>query len=136
MEIKAHLRQTRLQLLRRIKAHSSMYNHTWKKYLPVIRLLLKKSEQSEQSMMLNRTDFERNNKMKKPVCSFDIQIVNGRLHRLNAAAQVKSLMDVLTEDQAAMGLLRKSHYAINLSPNFLLSIRNTTPAEEPLAVTE
>jgi hypothetical protein len=113
-----------------------MYDHTWKKYLPVIRLLLKKSGQSDQSMTLNRTDFERNNKMRKPVCSFDIEIVNGRLQRLNAAVQVKSLMTVLTEDQVALGLLRNSHYAITLSSDFLLSIRNITPVAEPQAVAE
>lgn len=109
-----------------------MYNHTWKKYLPVIRLLLKKSATAEQSMTLNRTDFERTSRIRKPVCSFDIEIVNGRLNRLNPAPQVKSLIDVLMEDDVARGLLRKQHYAINLSSDFLLSIKNTTPAEEPV----
>lgn len=109
-----------------------MYNITWKKYLPVIRLLLKRSAGGGQSMTLNRTDFERNSRIRKPVCSFDIEIINGRLSRLNPAAQVKSLMDVLTEDDVARGLLRKQHYAINLNSDFLLSIKNTTPAEETL----
>lgn len=113
-----------------------MYNLTWKKYLPVIRLLLKKSAASDQSMTLNRTDFERNSRIRKPVCSFEIEVINGRLNRLNPAAQVKSLMDVLMEDDTARALLRKQHYAIHLNSDFLFSIRNTTPKEEPEPLAE
>ncbi len=113
-----------------------MYIITWKKYLPVIRLLLKKSALAEQKMTLNRTDFERTSRIRKPVCSFDIEVINGRLNRLNPAAQVKSLMEVLTQDEAANLLLRKKHYAISLSSDFQLSIKNNTPVEEPVPVVE
>lgn len=113
-----------------------MYIITWKKYLPVIRLLLKKSALAEQKMTLNRTDFERTSRIRKPVCSFDIEVINGRLNRLNPAAQVKSLMEVLTQDEVASQLLRKKHYAITLSSDFQLSIRNNTPVEETLPVVE
>ena len=112
-----------------------MYNHTWKKYLPVIRLLLKKSNQEEQRMTLNRTDFERTSKLRKPVCSFGMEIIKGRLDRVNTDVQVKSLMTVLTEDNAAMDILRQGNYAINLNSDFQLSIRNTTPAP-PVLTTE
>ncbi len=114
----------------------TMYIITWKKYLPVIRLLLKKSAQAEQKMTLNRTDFERTSRMRKPVCSFDIEVINGKLNRLNPAAQVKSLMEVLTQDEAANQLLRKKHYAISLSSDFQLSIKNNTPVEEIVPVVE
>lgn len=112
-----------------------MYTITWKKYLPVIRLLLKKSVQGEQKMTLNRTDFERTSRLRKPVCAFDIEVINGRLNRLNPAAQVKSLMEVLTQDVATLPLLRKKHYAITLSSDFQLSIRNNTPVEETVVPT-
>lgn len=108
-----------------------MYTITWKKYLPVIRLLLKKSAVAEQTMTLNRTDFERNTRLRKPVCAFDIELVNGRLSKLNPAIQVKSLMEVLAQDDATILLLRRKHYAISLSSDFVLRIKNTTPAEEP-----
>ena len=36
-----------------------MYNHIWKKYLPIIKILLKKSVAEEQVLALNRVDFER-----------------------------------------------------------------------------
>lgn len=113
-----------------------MYIITWKKYLPVIRLLLKKSAQAEQKMTLNRTDFERTSRIRKPVCSFDIEVINGRLNRLNPAAQVKSLMEVLTQDEAANQLLRKKHYAISLSSDFQLTIKNNTPVEETVPAAE
>ncbi len=113
-----------------------MYIITWKKYLPVIRLLLKKSAQGEQKMTLNRTDFERTSRIRKPVCSFDIEVINGRLNRINPAAQVKSLMEVLTQDEVANQLLRKKHYAITLSSDFQLSIKNNTPVEETVPAVE
>lgn len=87
-------------------------------------------------MTLNRTDFERTSRMRKPVCSFDIEVINGKLNRLNPAAQVKSLMEVLTQDEAANQLLRKKHYAISLSSDFQLSIKNNTPVEEIVPVVE
>ncbi len=107
-----------------------MYTNTWKKYLPVIRLLLKKSAVAEQKVTLNRTDFERNSRIRKPVCAFDIQIINGRLQKMNPAAQVKGLMEVLVEDSASLQLLRQRHYSICMSSDFQLSIKNTTPVEE------
>ena len=119
-----------------LHSNNSMYIITWKKYLPVIRLLLKKSAQAEQKMTLNRTDFERTSRLRKPVCSFDIEVINGRLNRLNPAAQVKSLMEVLTQDDVANQLLRKKHYAISLSSDFQLSIKNNTPVEENVPVVE
>lgn len=110
-----------------------MYNLTWKKYLPVIRILLKKSAVAEQCMTLNRTDFERSSKIRKPVCAFEIELISGRLDRLNPQAQVKSLLEVLHEDDATRLLLRKHHYGISLSSDFRLCIRNHhAPAQEPV----
>ena len=36
-----------------------MYNHIWKKYLPIIKILMKKSSGEDQVLDLNRVDFER-----------------------------------------------------------------------------
>ena len=36
-----------------------MYTQIWNKYLPIIRILLKRSTGSDQTLNLNATDFER-----------------------------------------------------------------------------
>lgn len=114
-----------------------MYTYTWKKYLPVIRLLLKKSASGEQSLTLNRTDFEKSTKLRKPVCSFAVEIARGRFRTFNPIAPAKDLLEVLTLDSIAMTLLRKYQYAISLSSDFQLTIKDITPtASEPDALPE
>lgn len=104
-----------------------MYTYTWKKYLPVIRLLLKRSADTEQTVTLNRTDFEKTTKLRKPACSFSVEIVRGRLNAINQSVPAKDLLGILQEDEAARLLLRQHHYAISFNSDFLLSIKNITP---------
>ena len=108
-----------------------MYTYTWKKYLPVIRLLLKRSASEEQTVSLNRTDFEKTTKLRKPACSFSVEIVRGRLNTINnQSVPAKDLVEILQEDETAKTLMRQYHYAISLNSDFLLSIKNITPVLE------
>lgn len=108
-----------------------MYTYTWKKYLPVIRLLLKKSATAEQSVSLNRTDFEKTTKLRKPACSFAVEIVKGRLNTFNnQSVPARDLLEILQEDEITKGLIRQHQYAISLNSDFMLSIKNITPVEE------
>lgn len=105
-----------------------MYTYTWKKYLPVIRILLKRSATAEQSVSLNRTDFEKTTKLRKPACSFAVEIVRGRLNAINnQSVPAKDLVSILQEDDMVKTLLRQHHYAISLNSDFLLSIKDITP---------
>ena len=107
-----------------------MYTYTWKKYLPVIRLLLKRSADAEQLLSLNRTDFERTTKLRKPSCSFSMELVKGRLKLLNPPVPAKDLLEILLQDKTTETLLRQNHYAISLNSDFQLTIKNLTPAPE------
>ena len=105
-----------------------MYTYTWKKYLPVIRLLLKRSATAEQTVSLNRTDFEKTTKLRKPACSFSVEIVKGRLTTINnQSVPAKDLIEILQEDEIAKTLMRQNQYAVSLSSDFILSIKNITP---------
>lgn len=106
-----------------------MYTHIWNKYLPVIRILLKKSVAAEQKMGLNRIDFEKGNKTRKPACSFNIELVKGRFTTISQSAPAKDLVTVLLEDEVSKALLRQNHYAITLNSDLQLSITNITPVE-------
>jgi hypothetical protein len=107
-----------------------MYTHIWNKYLPVIKILLKKSVTAEQKMGLNRTDFEKGNRTRKPACSFNVELTNGRFNTVSQSAAAKDLVTVLLEDEIAKPLLRQNHYKISLNSDFQLSITNTTPVAE------
>ncbi len=105
-----------------------MYTYTWKKYLPVIRLLLKRSATAEQTVSLNRTDFEKTTKLRKPACSFSVEIVKGRLTTINnQSVPAKDLIEILQEDEIAKTLMRQNQYAVSLNSDFILSIKNITP---------
>jgi hypothetical protein len=99
-----------------------MYTQTWNKYLPAIRILLKRSATSAQKMGLNRTDFERGNR--KPSCSFNIELERGRFVTVSQSAPAKDLVAALLEDEISKGLLKQNHYHISLSSDFQLSIVN------------
>jgi hypothetical protein len=107
-----------------------MYTHVWNKYLPVIRILLKKSVSAEQKMGLNRTDFEKGNRTRKPSCSFNVELVKGRFSTISQSATAKELVAVLLEDEIAKALLRQNNYKISLNSDLQLSIANITPNVE------
>lgn len=115
-----------------------MYLQTWNKYLPVIRILLKRSATGPQQMGLSRIDFETGgSRTRKLTCSFNIQLERGRLVTLSQSITVKNLLEVLQQDDAVAQLMRENMYEITLNSSFQLSISNITPVvEEALAETE
>ncbi len=107
-----------------------MYTHIWNKYLPVIRILLKKSAAAEQKLGLNRTDFEKGNRTRKPACSFNIELIKGRFVTLSQSVPAKDLVALLLSDEVSKSLLRQNNYTMSLNSDLLLSITNCTPVEE------
>ena len=108
-----------------------MYTYTWKKYLPVIKILLKKSATEEQKMNLNRIDFERGSRNRKISVHFSIELVKGRLSSSTLSVPAKNLVTVLLEDDTTRQIVRQNQYEIILGSDFQLSIKNTTPPPEP-----
>ncbi len=111
-----------------------MYTYTWKKYLPVIRILLKKSVEAEQTVNLNRIDFERTTKLRKPVVTFNVDVVKGRLNPIVKSVPARDLIEILQEDETTRSLMRQQQYNIAFNGDFALIIKNITPPEEPVEV--
>lgn len=109
------------------------YTQVWNKYLPVIRILLKRSATEEQSLGLNRIDFEKGSRTRKPTCSFNIELVNGRLSTIIQSVPAKELVTAMMDDEVTKSLLRQNTYAISLNSDFQLKIKNNTPASEGIA---
>lgn len=97
-----------------------MYTHVWSKYLPVIRILLKKAVSEEQKLSLNRTDFDKGTRTRKPSVSFNVEIINGRFSTISQTPHAKEFVATLLEDDLTKELLRQRHFKISLSSDLTL----------------
>ena len=101
-----------------------MYTQIWNKYLPIIRILLKRAAGSEQSLNLNATDFERAGATRKSGYKFHINFVNGRVDNIiSASPMARDLADVLLQDALVKELFGKADYFFTMDAKFNLGIR-------------
>ncbi len=114
-----------------------MYTHIWNKYLPIIRILLKKSQHGDQTLTLNVTDFERSATTKKGLFTFNIEFHKGRLYNAVTRSLVaKSLAIVLLEDKVVKELFLQKDYQLSMDSKFRLTMKCLTPKQESKPVEE
>ncbi len=102
------------------------YLQTWKKYLPVIRLHIKKSLTSEQSFKLNITDFESAGDRGKSGYMFNLQLENGRVtNNISSSAVARDLFEALKSDETIKAMLAEKSMKISVGKSFLFSIKTT-----------
>lgn len=107
-----------------------MYNHIWKKYLPIIKILMKKSATGNQVLDLNRVDFERAGTGRKAGYKFTIEFTDGKVGNvISGSILAMHLASVVLEDDGAKQILQENNYEVSLNTKFQLSIKNVTPAE-------
>lgn len=107
-----------------------MYNHIWKKYLPFIRIQLKRSAAGDQVLDLNRVDFERAGTGRKAGYKFNIQFTNARVSNIISSSPLAvNLAGVMLEDDATKTILKGGQYEISLNTKFQLLTKNLTPVE-------
>ncbi|WP_448702722.1 hypothetical protein ACFGVR_10250 [Mucilaginibacter sp. AW1-3] len=114
------------------------YLTTWKRYIPVIRLHLKRSFNEEQSFKLNITDFESAGDRGKSGYTFSLTMENGKVtNNISGSAVARDLYEALKTDDATNALLQNKNIKISVGKSFVLSIKTThissykTVAEEP-----
>lgn len=102
-----------------------MYSHIWKKYLPIIRILMKKSVSEEQMLDLNRIDFERAGTGRKAGYKFKILFSDGKVSNvISGSALAMHLAQVILEDATAVEILKEHNFEVSLNTKFQLSIKN------------
>ncbi|MBW4890017.1 hypothetical protein KXQ82_09830 [Mucilaginibacter sp. HMF5004] len=102
------------------------YLTTWKKYIPVIRLHLKRSLTEDQSFKLNITDFESAGDRGKSGYSFNIAIENGKVtNNIGGSAVARDLYEALKADEAIKAILQDKAVKISVGKTFVLSIKTT-----------
>lgn len=105
-----------------------MYTHIWNKYLPIIKILLKRSAASDQTLDLNRIDFERAGSGRKAGYKFTIEFSKGRVTNVISGSPLASdLAAVIQQDGIMKTILSENDYQIMLNTKFQLSIKNCTP---------
>ena len=115
-----------------------MFTQTWKKYLPVILIMLKRSVNGDQSLSMNHTDFERAAGGKKIKYSFsNLKLDKGRINSMAKHSNIaKELAAVLVEEELSVKLVRASQFEFSMGTDFKLMIRNHTVAEAAVPATE
>jgi hypothetical protein len=100
-----------------------MYTQTWSKYLPVIKILLKRSISAEQHLNLNVSDFEKKGS-RKAAEKFTIQFRSGKASGIVHSSDIaKELAAVLLNDAGVNDLLAKNNYQVSMNSKFQLSIQ-------------
>ena len=106
--------------------------HTWIKYLPIIKILLKRSLKEEQKLEMNSIDFIRAAGGRKMKFDFSFSLLNGKLENMELPTPLgRSLLTALEDDSTSRQFVRANHLQFSMTKNFELTIRNTTPAIEP-----
>jgi hypothetical protein len=108
-----------------------MYTQIWSKYLPIIKILLKRTVNGDQVLDLNRIDFERAGSGRKAGYKFSIEFTKGRVANIISGSPLASdLALVMLEDPNIKTLLVPNSYIVSLNTKFQLSLKNVTPKEE------
>ncbi|MDB5134751.1 MAG: hypothetical protein JWP37_1354 [Mucilaginibacter sp.] len=100
------------------------YLQTWKKYIPVIRLYLKKSLVEDQQFKLNITDFESAGDRGKSGYTFNLQMENGKVtNNISGSAVARDLYESLKADELIKAFLQEKSVKISVGKSFMLTIK-------------
>ncbi len=104
-----------------------MYTQIWTKYLPIIRILLKRTKQDNQVLDLNRIDFERMGTGRKAGYKFTIEFTKGRVSNLiSSSALASDLAAVILDDKTTKAFLDGGDYTVSLNTKFQLLIKGVS----------
>ena len=105
------------------------YLQVWKKYMPVIRLLLKKA--GDQKLQLYRHEFETTGVKNKSGYSFNIDMVNGKvMNRISTVAIAKDLVQSMVETPAVNEYLKGVTVKISMGKSFELHLEKIVPVTQ------
>jgi hypothetical protein len=107
-----------------------MYTTLWLKYLPVIRILLKKSLKEDQVFLMNIPDFERAGLRRKTGLKFLLKMKNGKPENpVVSVPLAASLATVLQQDDAVAELLMDNSFQFSLNTKYELAISHLSGPE-------
>lgn len=113
-----------------------MLTNVWAKYLPVLRIVLKKSLSNEQQFKLNAPDFERAGYNRKSGYKFLVKLKEGRLNNVIIdMPMASSLVATLLDDKVVKELMETNEFHISMNAKYELTIKHI-PQYQPAAIAE
>lgn len=107
-----------------------MLENVWSRYLPIIRIVMKRSLVAEQILTLNAPDFERAGIKRKSGYKFAFNLKGSKLQNVIVALPLaSSLATVLLEDSAVREFTRTNEFYFALNPKYQLTIRHIPQAQ-------
>ena len=101
------------------------YIPVWVKYIPVLRILIKKSATEDQLFQFNRADFERAGYARKTGYKFAVSFIDNKPDMIFAGNElIQTFVSVLQEDDIIRQLFINSQYSFTFSSQFILGIKN------------
>lgn len=115
-----------------------MFIQTWNNYLPVIKILMKRSAAGEQTLNMNLTDFQRAAGGRKVKYVFSIMVHKARIQNIITPPPIaKDLLAALQQDDMTHKLIRQQDFEFSMNNSFQLLIKNTTPPQtDPEPITD
>lgn len=100
-----------------------MYKHIWQKYVPVMKILMKKTEDNPQVLELNRLDFE-GASIRKTGFKFKIEFHNGKVSNIIHDSPIAvELAQQLMENETTNQILNNKNFSISLNTKYQLTIK-------------
>ena len=97
----------------------------WTKYLPVIRILLKKSVNEEQQVALGKMELQSVDNRKNANYSFNLEILKGKLeNRIGGSPIGKDLFNVLITDSNVISFMSDKMITIKMGKNSQLILKS------------
>jgi hypothetical protein len=96
----------------------------WTKYLPVIRILLKKAVNEEQQIPVGKMELQSIDNRKNASFSFNMEIINGKVENsIGVQPMGKDLFSVLNSDSVVRTFMLDKNINIQMTKSSLLTIR-------------
>lgn len=107
-----------------------MHTNVWIKYLPVLRIVLKRSLAAEQKFMINTPDFKQAGFTRKTGYKFLLKLKNRRLSHVVIDDPLASyLVAALVDDAALQDLLLANEFHLSFNTKYELTVRHIAQKE-------
>ena len=97
----------------------------WTKYLPAIRILLKRSINNEQQISLGKMELKSVDSRKNANYSFSLEVTNGKMqNKIPAEAIGKDLFTILSGDSGVSDFMSNKNITMSMGSSSLLKIES------------
>lgn len=111
---------------------AGVYTQLWKKYLPIIRILLKKTEDGDQKLQIYKHEFVATGAKNKLGYIFNLELVNGKaVNKSNSTAPASDLLNLMNENELIAQWLKEKSVKISVNKACELNLQLIQKTELP-----